>query len=362
MPYFAEKLMNHIVDIEKLKEGDGGISDEEYQWAQTQLSLAEKGLLFTEDSGIESFGDWFEKTKDTAETEDKDVVPVSVGEEVAGEPVVEEEKTEVSIAESPAPQPFVMAEEHPQVKHEEGVSATAVKTEEKTTEEVIPIEDFEAMEALEMAEHAPMIEGEWQDSGEHPYMSTPTVPTPAPSPAPAPQPEVAPVEAPVAGAVPKPQPAPTPGMSISSMCREVWMGLYEHVFNACQFQGVRFALPGAVIENPFVIPRVEARDLFTHCRTHVGNGQYKWVEVKDGVVYGTLYKGNTLPAYEIRLKIGENVIDMKLIPQNPAKPTRYGEMARNGSKIAWLIEDRVNGAITNKWRRRIIDNRYEAIE
>ena len=69
-----------------------------------------------------------------------------------------------------------------------------------------------------------------------------------------------------------------------------------------------------------------------------GSGYIQGDVTQAGYVKGVLYLNGTLPAYDLYLNWGGVRRHMKLIAQNPAKQSKYGEMARNGAKIMWILD------------------------
>lgn len=72
-----------------------------------------------------------------------------------------------------------------------------------------------------------------------------------------------------------------------------------------------------------------------------------------------IYKGQELKFHRVlngeikKIQVGDYIY----LEQNPKKGSRFGQMARQGAKILWIIH-----APTNQWVKRVIDQKVKELE
>lgn len=133
-----------------------------------------------------------------------------------------------------------------------------------------------------------------------------------------------------------------PIQTVQEACQTLWMGLYRQMFGECGWTEGKFTnvLEG-ISTNPITIinnPRL--REIVESFVTTTRTGQNATFEPRNvnGHICGRSFVNHTLPGYEVTLNLGGRRRTFTLIAQNMAKSSPYAQRARNGDKIAWLIE------------------------
>lgn len=129
--------------------------------------------------------------------------------------------------------------------------------------------------------------------------------------------------------------------TINEAARAMWMTLYNHMFTKCGWQNGTFTNPrGAYLAAPI------SKDPITTNMVHKSytineQNQPIWVPCINGVHGRTFVKG-TIPGYDLELNCNEQKTNIRLIVQNPAKTSQYAQRARQGDRIAWIINQTSN--------------------
>jgi len=132
----------------------------------------------------------------------------------------------------------------------------------------------------------------------------------------------------------------THAMSFKEAGKWLWMKLYRHMFTAGEWGDGTFHNPKAIIDQP-----VQLIENPVACQM-VGAAI---------APAGKLFTNGTVPCYDVELTINGTKYNMRLLAQNPAKSSQYGQRAAAGERIAWLINQ-----TTEKWVGKIENDTYYA--
>lgn len=79
-----------------------------------------------------------------------------------------------------------------------------------------------------------------------------------------------------------------------------------------------------------------------------------------GVQHGRWFVNNTLRGFDMDINVGNNeVVQVRVLEQNPLKQSQYAVMARQGIRICWVIDRKVK---ENAFLGRIQDGQWHANE
>jgi hypothetical protein len=179
----------------------------------------------------------------------------------------------------------------------------------------------------------------------------------------------APVTAPVQAAPVAPASTIYPNYGHSpDYMKEVVRGIYKkinnHIFSRCERllnSPVGFAKPEMVHVEPIALSDAEKQIIIrTECMD--ANGRIcSNMPVTNGELRGFVMRNAKLPAYKLHFNFNGNSVCRLLLPQNPAKDSKYGIMAQQGHCILHIMEgDDKIAAISGKFKDKIVDNVFES--
>lgn len=137
---------------------------------------------------------------------------------------------------------------------------------------------------------------------------------------------------------------PTTDMQIA--CRRMWMKLYNHMFTKCGWAGGKFTRafdgmiePVDLRDNPTALNLIESFvGLSPNFQRVVIDTENTVGTELEGKITGATFVNGTVPVFDITLNLGGVRRKFRLIAQNPAKGSTYGQRAKQGDRIAWLID------------------------
>lgn len=124
--------------------------------------------------------------------------------------------------------------------------------------------------------------------------------------------------------------------TITEAARAMWMTLYNHMFSVCGWQGGKFTNPRAVYPAAPISKDPITAGMVVKSYTVNENNQPAWIPCINGV-HGRTFVEGTIPGYDVELTCGGQQVNIRLIVQNPAKTSQYAQRARQGDRIAWVI-------------------------
>ena len=152
------------------------------------------------------------------------------------------------------------------------------------------------------------------------------------------------------------------------MLRGIYMRLYEHMFAVCGFSQGAFLEPTNIVKTGVLLTEDERKSgLIVGSLTLNPAGQAIWEDVaRIGGIRGRLFKNGALPGFDLIINWNGKTRKIRLLAQNPNKPSEWGMRARAGEKIAWLIDNDVNKLDTdvagdrkpNAFVARIVNGEY----
>lgn len=156
------------------------------------------------------------------------------------------------------------------------------------------------------------------------------------------------------------KPMNLPVATIQAAGEAIYMRLYGHIFNKCGWTpgvDMAFSAPTNVVEGvpvEDILTGMGASGMILGFETVDANGQ-RTFEKYDGHIRGFVFKNKQLPAYKLFLNINGEVAVRLLLPQNAAKPSKWGVMAKQGHAIMHIKDD-----VNNTWKPKIVDSKFVA--
>jgi len=341
LPWFNTRIMEYMVN--KIKAGDKG-------W-QKQKEMMDSGLVISsDDSQFTSLREYYKATSkdliwenEGAPLELKTDLELEVVEE---EEVIPEEPTAIAGEEQFKPEPAEAPMETQPESMEDLFSNTCPE---------LTAEDMEALDMQELlSDSAPSDEDmkpvfekngieihKFYPGGKHEVEKNPIMPTPV---------DHTKDGQPIYGSREDMQKAillnpekhgAKPTMSIKEASRRFWMKLYNHMFANCGWENGRFTrllegvLMPVAVDDPIMKNIVKS---FTGVNSVTYQPWTRELGDMNGMVTGLMFSKETIPAYQITIEAGGKRRTFRLVAQNPAKTSPYAIRARNGERIAWLIE------------------------